>query len=58
MLCDNRTAFSVRGLCRVLIREVNSDAKSVQGSYKRIVAAEASEQGNKEIAIGGSKLKN
>jgi hypothetical protein len=30
--CNTRTVFSVCGLCRVLIREVNSDAKSVQGS--------------------------
>jgi hypothetical protein len=32
----------------VLIREVNSNAKSVQGSYRRVIAAEEREQANKE----------
>jgi hypothetical protein len=31
---QHRTVFSVRGMCSVLIREVNSDAKSDQGSYE------------------------
>jgi hypothetical protein len=52
MLCNNRTVFSVRGLCSVLIREVNSDAKPVQGSYEWILAAEAREQASKEIGAG------
>jgi hypothetical protein len=39
-----------RGLCRVLIKDVNSDAKSVQGSYVWIIVAEAREQASKEGA--------
>jgi hypothetical protein len=42
--------FSVCGLCRMLIREVNSDAKSVLGSYELIIAAEACKQGSKDRA--------
>jgi hypothetical protein len=53
-LRKNRTVFSVRGLCKLLAREVNSDAKSVQGSYEWIIAAEAREQASTETAKGSS----
>jgi hypothetical protein len=46
----------VRRLFRVLISELNSGAKSVQGSYQWRVAAQAPEQASKETFVVDEEL--
>jgi hypothetical protein len=38
-IINNRGGVFCWGLCRVLMREVNAEASSVQGSYKSVVSS-------------------